>query len=208
MHTVPTPNITPVDYFYFMYNCNLARSHHLFTFVFLQMKIFIYICSRIYSYKCKHMDSSISDRIFRLIDALDISVANFSDETGIDRASLSHIKNERSKPTLEMIRKIVSSYPQVSLDWLILGGGTMLKQSDNPQEPDLFTQIAPSNSISVNKPTKTPSISVQTKTDNEIIGANSAEDTDQTTPPGRPATSHIKKILIFYSDNTYEEIIR
>lgn len=154
------------------------------------------------------MDSSISDRIFRLIDALDISVANFSDETGIDRASLSHIKNERSKPTLEMIRKIVSSYPQVSLDWLILGGGTMLKQSDNPQEPDLFTQIAPSNSISVNKPTKTPSISVQTKTDNEIIGANSAEDIDQTTPPGRPATSHIKKFLIFYSDNTYEEIIR
>lgn len=154
------------------------------------------------------MNSSISDRIFRLIEALDISIANFSDRTGIDRGSLSHIKSSRSKPTLEMIKKIVSSYPEVSLDWLILGGGTMLKQSENPHELDLFTQLPANTSVSTLKEPIMPQISVQTKSYNETNPQKTSENSVLSSNQNPSAPPHIKRILIFYSDNTYEEIIR
>lgn len=152
------------------------------------------------------MGNSISDRIFQLIDALGVSVANFSDETTIDRASLSHIKNGRSKPTLEMLKKIVCSYPRVSLDWLILGGGTMLKQSDDSHEPDLFTQFTTSVSNTVVKPIQTSQTTVQTKTDNEILPSISGENGALLSNKSASQVKQISKIVVFYSDNTFKEL--
>lgn len=162
-----------------------------------------------YKYKSQHMESTISERIYQLMEALGLSLSNFSDEVGIDKSSLSHIKTGRSKPTLEMMLKIISRYPDISLDWLILGGGTMRKETSNSQGVDLFTQGNINIGVSETNITRTPLFDVQKKSTNEKNGENSGTNNTKT-PQDTPNNYNrqLTKIILLYSDNSYEEILK
>ena len=43
----------------------------------------------------------------------------------LNRSSISHIVNGRNKPSFDMLEKILSIYPNLNLNWLITGFGTM-----------------------------------------------------------------------------------
>ena len=83
----------------------------------------------------------MKDRLFQLIESLNLSNVQFADSIGIERSTLSHIKTERSKPSLELVHKIVKQYPEVSLEWLILGEGSMKHHTGDSHEPNLFDQL-------------------------------------------------------------------
>ena len=53
----------------------------------------------------------MKDRLFQLMDALEITPNAFAETLKIERSTLSHIKSERSKPSLELVRKVLLSYP-------------------------------------------------------------------------------------------------
>ena len=54
----------------------------------------------------------------------------FCDMTGIAPASLSHILSGRSKPTLPILRNIVSTFPDINPVWMFLGEGDMYLDVD------------------------------------------------------------------------------
>lgn len=56
-----------------------------------------------------------------LIDELGMSSAEFADRIGVSRAIVSHIQSGRNKPSLSVVQKIASEFPEVSLSWLING---------------------------------------------------------------------------------------
>lgn len=68
------------------------------------------------------------DQIKRVMKANDLSATQFADEIGIQRSSVSHVLSGRNKPSLDFMLKIKLRYPELNLDWLLLGEGQMLEK--------------------------------------------------------------------------------
>lgn len=68
----------------------------------------------------------IIDRVKQVIEHYGVSVSVFADEIGVQRSSMSHLLNGRNKPSLDFVMKLVDSYPEVNLYWLLKGEGDFL----------------------------------------------------------------------------------
>lgn len=64
------------------------------------------------------------ERIEFIMDSYGLTSSQFADKTGIPRASVSHILSGRNKPSLEVLQKVASVFPEVDLQWLMLGVGS------------------------------------------------------------------------------------
>ena len=62
-------------------------------------------------------------RLQKVIDYYGESASSFAEKIGVQRSSISHILSGRNKPSLEFILKILSSFPEVELYWLLNGKG-------------------------------------------------------------------------------------
>ena len=83
--------------------------------------------------------SDFADRLQKVIDFYDETASGFAEKVGVQRSSISHILSGRNKPSLDFVMKVLHSYPEVELYWLLNGKGnfptTEVKISDipNPQ---------------------------------------------------------------------------
>jgi transcriptional regulator with XRE-family HTH domain len=68
------------------------------------------------------------DRITMLIKAKNLSAAQFADEIGVQRSSISHLMSGRNKPSLDLIQKTLQRFPEVSSEWLLFGKGEMVRE--------------------------------------------------------------------------------
>ena len=62
------------------------------------------------------------------------SASSFAEKIGVQRSSISHILSGRNKPSLEFVLKIVSSYPDVELYWLLNGKGCFPSGASNKND--------------------------------------------------------------------------
>jgi len=76
-------------------------------------------------------------RIKKIMEEKNISSAQFADEIDVQRSSLSHVLSGRNKPSLDFMMKIKKRYPEISLDWLLLGEGNMYPEQEKEVPPDL-----------------------------------------------------------------------
>lgn len=60
-------------------------------------------------------------RIEKIILDHGLSHTEFAEKIGVTRSSLSHIFSGRNKPSLEVILKIYTAFPEVDLEWLLTG---------------------------------------------------------------------------------------
>jgi transcriptional regulator with XRE-family HTH domain len=70
-------------------------------------------------------------RLQKIITFYSLSAATFADKIGVQRSSISHILSGRNRPSLEFVMKVLSSFPEVNLYWLLNGTGTFPSQSEN-----------------------------------------------------------------------------
>lgn len=68
----------------------------------------------------------ISQRINELISALGHNKSSFAQAIGVSQPIVTHITNGRNNPGLEVIQKILTKYPEVSAEWLVMGRGEMM----------------------------------------------------------------------------------
>lgn len=73
------------------------------------------------------------ERMEFLIKHLGVSNVEFAAKTGIAPATLSHITSGRSKPTLTILRGIIAGYPELNPEWVLMGTGTMYKDTAKSQ---------------------------------------------------------------------------
>lgn len=97
----------------------------------------------------------MKEKLQLLMEQLQLKPGQFARILDINPAIISHILAERNKPGVELLQKILSRFPQVSPDWLLLNSGEMFRsvvtQNESSMIPseqqDNFTQqqkIAPS----------------------------------------------------------------
>lgn len=91
---------------------------------------------------------SEKNRIEKVMLHLNMTSGQFAAEIGVQNSTLSHILNNRNNPSLDVLKKILSRFPEVSTDWLILGQGSMLRQEFNSKEPTLFDSEEEDDSLS------------------------------------------------------------
>ena len=70
----------------------------------------------------------MNTRLKQFIAAENISQAQFADTINVVRASVSHVLAGRNNPSYDFIRAIMDNYPELNIEWLILGKGKMYKE--------------------------------------------------------------------------------
>lgn len=79
-----------------------------------------------------------------------LSASALADQIDFNRSTISHLISGRNKPSLEFVMKLLQKFPEVDLDWLVLGKGVFPSDSSPKQEkpksptaegPDLFTEV-------------------------------------------------------------------
>lgn len=128
------------------------------------------------------MNKGIVSRIQTIVDHLEISVSAFADEIGVQRSSMSHLLNGRNKPSLDFVMKLVDTYPEVDLYWLLKGEGSFPKERTKPE-----TTYAPFDGQS-KEDDNTPPL--------EPLPVQTSQSSSNAKEP--------QKIVMFYIDGTFE----
>ncbi len=134
------------------------------------------------------------ERILQLLEEQRLASSAFAEKIGVQASSISHLLSGRNNPSFEFIQKVLTAYPDINADWLIMGKGSMhvnhtkeisdyvVESKDEiPENKDLFTLKAPT----ANSKSDKPSI-------NSAINPNKS----------------IFKVITLYMDGTFDEYIR
>ncbi|MCE7064764.1 helix-turn-helix transcriptional regulator [Dyadobacter sp. CY326] len=137
----------------------------------------------------------LNDKIKQILADKHISPSLFADEVGIQRSSMSHILAGRNKPSLDIVQKIVKRYPELGTNWIL--DDEDVPMSAMPSESNSAIQYP---SMRGTKNNAAQSVVINAKT--EVEPKNVAIKNEQA--PERK----VDKVLIFYSDGTFEEFKR
>jgi transcriptional regulator with XRE-family HTH domain len=145
------------------------------------------------------------NRIKQIIDKEKLSPTQFASEIGVQRSALSHVLSGRNNPSLDFMMKIKTRYPEINLDWLLLGKGKMTgsiekKETLHPKTPKKETKTEKSNEIQF-----------KVKQDELDQVVKSKIDTKKEKLPGEEELIRREavdddpvQILLFYPDDTYK----
>jgi len=135
--------------------------------------------------------AEFSKRLQKILDFYSVSATAFADKIDFNRSTISHLLSGRNKPSLEFVMKVVQSFEEVNLYWLLNGKGSFpynvnaIAPTENYSEkpksknPDLFDQDS-----------EVPKINIETKT-NFSEALNTSE-------------KNIERIVIFFRDGSFK----
>lgn len=143
----------------------------------------------------------MKNRIERILREEKIASSKFADEIGIQRSSMSHILSGRNNPSLDITQRVLRKFPHINSDWLILGVGDMYDKTtnnlnlfDTEEEADISLNVSDVNLPEIEETAnKEPQIdNITPKEVNQAIVKD----------------KKIKKIMVFYTDGSFEEITK
>jgi transcriptional regulator with XRE-family HTH domain len=157
-------------------------------------------------------------RIFSVLRERNISPAQFAEEIGIPRSSMSHLVSGRNKPSLELIMKVLNRFPEIDAEWLLFGKEPVLKVpeagkeisvGDRSPELPLPEELKGKNLTLFDDPEQKSAEQVSVRADH----APPEPEKSQRVPFPKPEKSYkkaesqkvIEKILVFYQDKSFRE---
>ena len=124
------------------------------------------------------------DRVLQVMQSEGMNAKQFCQEVGISQGTLSNIMGGRNKPSLDVMQAILRRFRAVSCDWLIMGVGSMYVTGAREEGVlPLFDN---------DKLEETASVVNETVEEKKPMMAIAASRT-------------VSKIMVFYSDGTFEE---
>ena len=127
-------------------------------------------------------------RLEQVIESEGMTAKQFAAEVGIQAGTISNILSGRNNPSLDVMQRVLNRFRTLSSDWLILGVGSMYRKQGE----------GPDNALFDIKPVE-PQISMPEPTDR--IPEKAQQPVALVTAPSKA----VEKIVIFYSDGTFEE---
>ena len=64
-------------------------------------------------------------RLKNWMESEGLKPSQLADNIGVNRATISHILSGRNKPSIDFLQKLLSAYPNLNANWLIIGIGYM-----------------------------------------------------------------------------------
>ncbi len=133
--------------------------------------------------------SQFVKRLHKIRAEYELSAASFADKIQVGRATISHILSGRNKPSLDFVMKVIHTFPQVDLYWLLEGKGSFpkIEQQSPPLLPTQHQKPIIENQTILNTDQK------------ETIPKTVSEITKQSF-----GKTKIKRIILFMEDGTFE----
>lgn len=103
-------------------------------------------------------------RLEKILQYYDLSAAVFADKIKVQRSSISHLLSGRNKPSLEFVLKVIKTFPEVNLYWLLNGKGAF-----PPLSTSQTKAIAPTQHSNFQKEEVSSVKSIKEKTIEKII---------------------------------------
>jgi len=153
------------------------------------------------------MKEEIGLRIKKLMEKENLSPGEFSEQVGIQRSAVSHLVTGRNKPSLEVIQKILNTFRTLHSDWLILGVGQMYRGERQSHELTLFDQIEENADKQRDTPIQETKKTISENSAEKNIPTQVVENSSPASVslPVMPQSKLVNKIIVYYSDFTYEE---
>lgn len=133
------------------------------------------------------------DRILQVMQSEGMNAKQFCQEVGISPGTLSNITGGRNKPSLEVMQAVLRRFRAVSCDWLIMGVGTMY--INGAREEGVLSLF--DNEVAIAEETN------QKVAQTKDLRQCTTIELSQTVASSAPRV--VSKIMIFYSDGTFEE---
>ena len=138
----------------------------------------------------------MKDRIAHIIRSKNLTAAEFALRLGIQPSNISHLLSGRNNPSLDFVKKLKETFPEYNLDWIVMGSGPITVSEpfaeSLPQVKESDSVVSPEPDVDYSKGT----LFVQPKL--------AEQHQEQTILQQNP---FLQKIIMVYSDNTFEEII-
>lgn len=129
-------------------------------------------------------------RLEQFLLAENITRAQFADRIKVARAGISHIIAGRNKPGYEFIINTMEAFPELNIEWLLSGRGTMYKDGDSPSVPQENTGGADAD-LNVG-----------------LFAGDRVDDASETVGEAVSKASRcreISRIVVFYDDGTFRD---
>ncbi len=154
----------------------------------------------------------MKQRLQTLLTTEKIASSKFADAVGVNRSSISHLISGRNNPSLDFLQKVLVKFPHINPDWLLLGQGTMYRNSANGKEhvvanPVLFEEKA----APIEEPVKSENKPI--KPENTVLAPEPVEKAPITAPkvqkavlnsPIPSSTKELDRIIFFYKDGSFD----
>lgn len=139
-------------------------------------------------------------RLQQFLSAENISQSQLAEILGVARASVSHILSGRNKPGFDFILNMTNRFPALNIEWLISGKGRMYNTPTTTlYDPHSVVEEIPSQ---INFTEEIQDFS-EIATESAAPKVNTLDSKAQ-----QPTTQRsISKIMVFYTDGTFQELV-
>lgn len=145
-------------------------------------------------------DETLIKRVKKIIEQNNLNPSYFADQIGISRSSMNHVLNGRNNPSLDVITKILEKYSDINSDWLMFGREPMFRSEKPIIQTSLFDEPVLNDLEEYEKPEYRKDIGL-----NSPLESHKSTVTEEVVRK-KNNMKKIAKIIIFYSDNTYESL--
>ena len=143
----------------------------------------------------------MNERISLLLKEENLTAGKFAEILGVQPSGISHLISGRNKPNFDFIARVLTCFPAISPDWLILGEGEMYRQVAPVQD---FIELPGRNSPEMGKGgTKTSSDSHPIPSLPEKKLSLPSDDEKMTDKTLKALEKQVVKIVFFYTDRTF-----
>lgn len=145
---------------------------------------------------------AVQCRIRQIMERQNLNAGAFAESIGVAQATISQILRGRNMPSTDVLLRLHQRYPDVSLDWLLTGKGSLEECGELTENTDfdypLFAENAINSTKEANDPENRKDFALGTG-DNSVKEIVKQEVIYKERPPRK-----ITEIRIFFDDNTYE----
>ncbi len=136
----------------------------------------------------------MQERFKQLLEEKGLTATRFASMIKVNASAMSHILNGRSKPGFDVLDKIAQAFPELNLNWLISGKGTMYGVPVSPVQEVLFQPDDEKKGDKERKEEKSVVPDLKTTVEEVEMPVQQA---------GK--RKNIKRIVLFFEDGSFED---
>ena len=141
----------------------------------------------------------MKDRISHIIRAKNLTAAEFAIQLGIQPSNVSHLLSGRNNPSLDFVKKLKETFPEYSLDWIVLGQGPMTV-SDFAIKPVEEKVVIDQPKTFIEQPEIIEDFQGTLFDSHNMVDVKEGKKVSS-------ATSQLQRIIFVYNDHTFEEVL-
>lgn len=130
----------------------------------------------------------MKDRLNEIIEKKGLTATKFAAMIDVNPSAISHLLKGRNKPGYDVLVNIARAFPDISMDWLLTGKGSM------------YTKVIERPLAASDIPEKKEKPILQ-----EEKESVSQKETAAVVPSVSVSQKNLKRIVLFFSDGSFED---